>query len=55
MLFRAGSRRPVMSSDKNLVGQERHGVTEMMARMGDKFETCGVIFKSERWAADVLI
>lgn len=46
MLFRAGSHRPVVSSDKNLVGKEqsRRGVTEMTAWKGDKFETCGLIF-----------
>lgn len=43
MLFRAGSRWPVMSSDKNPVGKEqnRRGVTEMTAREGDKLETYG--------------
>lgn len=42
MLFRAGLRWPVMLSDKNLVGkkQNRHGVTEMTAREGDKLDTC---------------
>lgn len=53
MLFRVGSRRPVMSSDKNLVGKEqnRRGVTEMTAGAGDKLETCGAIFECGGWAA----
>lgn len=35
-----------MSSDKNLEGKEqnRRAVTEMTARKGDRFETCGLIF-----------
>lgn len=46
MLFKAGSRQPVMSSDRNLVAKEQnqHGVTVVMAREGDKLGTCRYFF-----------